>query len=659
MMPDDQLQPTVESRTDLHAEPIEDRQEELTPSAYLSVEITQEERDALETWLFDHLTQIEAQMAPVLQRLQRERNQFDGKMPGADHPYPGAFRVNYPVTRRKTREISNRLKQAYLDSDPIWAIDSDPDRPDLLELAQDTERGMDNVVDHELEAEDDLAQAVFEAALHGTGLLEPGWEYLEDERRDVEFYRGFDGLTPESLSDLLRFEQTYPNWREDKEALALHTKLAKGRDVHVEVTYTTQTRNQPRLRFIPSMTARVYPSVEGHAGLRTTSVYGYVKKYTKAELQDFLADGTIDQDGYDRVIQQVGEQGNTAAAEMDEYEVFHATIRYRLPGKERVSRYKVWQERKSKAILRLRGFPWWYNQPDLLALYIRQEEPGFFKPGLADDLKDDHVVLNAILNLFLNGADMVHAMRFKAKQGSVGEQHLLRGLWSPRLPMPYKDDPSEVDPMPMSTASLDPLVTSFELMRRQSDESTGTTSLQSGRESPTDPNAPGNKTALLLREAEPNLKEYIRSMQPGFREAGRWILWLYYQGVSLGWITEFPGLPDIPREMLPELANHLNPRALLFESDRAGQQQRDVGLLEVMAKAFPDRPDIIQEIAKVLLSRWDSYWSRKVKTMNLDAPPPTAEPTASPATAGVPENRLAGLMQPPNGNPLSLMAGMR
>ena len=171
-MPDD---PTVLQRTELESEPVKDRSEELTPSRYLDVAIAPEARVDLETWLHDHYTQITAEMSVVLERFERERNQFLGRMPGADHPYAGAFRVNYPITRRKVREISNRRKQAYLDSDPIWAVGTDPARPDLLEESQDVEAGLDTAVDHELEAEDDLSQAEFEGTLHGTGLLEPGW----------------------------------------------------------------------------------------------------------------------------------------------------------------------------------------------------------------------------------------------------------------------------------------------------------------------------------------------------------------------------------------------------------------------------------------------------------------------------------------------------
>ena len=650
--------PTVIPRTELEAEPIKDRAEELTPSRYLNVTLTEEVRAELETWLHDHLIQIESEMAGVLARWERERNQLLGQMPGADHPYAGAFRVNYPITRRKVREVSNRRKQAYLDSDPIWAVGTDPERPDLLAEAQDVEAGLDTAVDHELEAEDDLSQAEFESTLHGTGLLEPGWEYLEDVRRDVEFYAGFDGKTLQSLADLARFEQAYPNWHTEPVARKLHAQLARGRDVHVEVSYVTQTRNSPHLRFIPLASSRVYPAVEGGSGLRTTPVYGYVREYTKAELTDCLQAEVIDQDGYDRMLQQQGATGETARDEMERFEVFHATIRYQLPGDDRVVRYKVWQERESKAVLRIRGYPWWYNQPDLIPFYIRQEEPGFYKPGLAEDLKDDHVVLNVILNMFLNGADLVHSMKFKVKQKSPAEQHLLRGLWSPRLPMPYKDNPNEVEPMPMSAASLAPLVTGFELMRRQSDESTGTSSLQSGRESPTDPGAPGNKTAMLLMQVEPNLKEYIRSMQPGMREAGRWVLWLYYQGVSLGWIDHFPGLPDLPRERLPELAEHLNPRALLFESDRQGRQQRNLALLEIVTKVYAQRPEIIGEVMKVVLSQWDSEWARRAKSLNLEVMPPPS-PTPEAGGGGLPNlhavtSRLGSVAQG-NGAPQPLL----
>lgn len=653
---------TLNLRTDLT---ISDAPEiaDSSPLTYLAVTLDAEVRPELETWLRDHWDQIEVQMQDTLTRFVRERNQFDGKMPGADYPYAGAFRVNYPVTKRKVREVSNRRKQAYLDSDPIWAITTD--RPDLQEVAQDIEQGLDTAVDHDMESEDDLAQAEFESTLHGVGLLEPGWEYLEDTRRRVETYEGWDGKTIEAMQGLVDFETTYPDWREQPETRALHAKIATGKTQRFEASYVYPTRNQPTLRFIPAASSRVYPSTDGYAGLRTTPVYGYVKTFTHAELKELADQEFIDPEQYERLVR--GDKDSTKPVDqMQPYDLFIATIRYQLPGDARIMRYKVWQEKVTKAILRVRAYPWWYGEPDLIPLYLRQEEPGFYKPGLAEDLKDDHTVMNTLLNMFLNGADMVHAMKFKVKQGSLAERHLLRRAWSPHIPMPYEKDPSEVDPMPTSTASLDPLMSGLELMRRQGDEATGTTSLQSGRESPTDPSAPGNKTALLLQQVEPNTKEFIRSMQQGFRQAGRWVVWLYYQGTTLGWIDAMPGAEGIAVEELPELADALNPRAMLFEGDRVQRQQRNLALLELFLKVYAQRPDIIGQVFRVVLSQWDSEWARRSKGMDLELMPPQAPgmppggPAGAPATEGPSnlEQMTSQAMTEGNGSMMP-MGGMR
>src|SRR3990167_3949047 len=164
-----------------------------TPQGYLTVDLTDADRAKLEAWLKNHLEQIEAALADVHGRFEEEVNQFEGLMPGGDYPYPGAFRVNVPLTKKKVREVANRLKQAYLDSDPIWAIGG-ANVPQ--EITQQLERSLDDLVDHKLNALDDLSQALFEATLHGAGFLEPGWCYLEGQRRDVIAYAPFDGLTP-------------------------------------------------------------------------------------------------------------------------------------------------------------------------------------------------------------------------------------------------------------------------------------------------------------------------------------------------------------------------------------------------------------------------------------------------------------------------------
>ena len=629
---------------------------ETSPATYLQIDLEGEARTNLEKWVSDHWEQIESQMQDIFSRFVRERNAFDGKMPGADYPYPGAFRVNYPVTKRKVREVSNRRKQAYLDSDPIWAVTTD--RPDLQDVAQDVEHGLDTAVDHEMESEDDIAQSEFESTLHGCGLLEAGWEYLEETRRRVESYDGFDGKTIQSLQGLVDFETNYPNWRESPDGRKVHRQIEKGKAQRFEASYTTPTRNQPVLRYIPCASSRVYPATDGYAGLRTTPIYGYVKVFTQAELKDLSDQEYLDEGQYERLVKGPGDS-TKPTDQMEEYEVFIATIRYQLPGDDRILRYKVWQERITKVILRARAYPWWYGEPDLIPLYLRQEEPGFYKPGLAEDVKDDHTVMNVLLGMFLNGADMVHAMKFKVKQGSLAERHLLRRSWSPHIPMPYEKDPSEVDPMPSSTASLDPLVTGMELMRRNADEGTGTSSLQSGRESPTDPSAPAAKTAMLLQQVEPQTKEFIRSMQQGFRQAGRWVIWLYYQGTALGWIESMPGAEGVAPEDLPELADALNPRAMLFEGDRVQRQERNMALLEIFQKVYAQRPDVIGQVFRIVLSQWDSEWARRSKSMDLELMPPQPAAPTAPGTPQAPSQleQVTSQAMAPNGHE-SLLAGM-
>lgn len=628
----------------LAAEPVDPQDEEArTPQGYLAVDLTDADRQKLEPWLKNHLEQIETALAETHGRFAQERDQFEGLMPGGDYPYLGAFRVNVPITKRKVREVANRLKQAFLDSDPIWAVIS-PTLP--LELVEGVERGLDHQVDNELEAADDLSQSIFEAVLHGAGALEPGWVYWEDVVRDLAVYRGFDGFTAESLADLARFEQDYPDWRENSEARALHARLARGEEVRHEVTYRAPTVNQPALCHIDIKDVRAYPHLNHWLDLHRSPCYGYVKDYTRDELEALAADETID----DAVLGQVfGTDSKEASPReaMEDYEVFRGTIRYPLEGDDEPTRYKVWFERQNQKVLRIRGFPWWLNRPDLVFLHTRQEEPGLFKRGIAWDLVDTHTAANVTLSLYLNGADMANSMGWKTKAGSLAEAHLVNRHWSPHLPITWRTDPNEVDALPRQTAHLQPLVTAFELMRRQADEETQTTSLQSGRESPTDPSAPAAKTIALLQQVEPNTKEYLRSLEPGFRQLGTWVLWLLYQGKRLGWIDELPGFPGVPDELLPELAKQLQPRALLFEFDRASRLQTNNMVLGWISKLAPQA---VPHALRVAISQTNSQWSRLVDTLPLETPqlPPVSPGASSPAAVA-----------PPPGSPISPNGGPR
>lgn len=635
--------PMLADRTDVSSEPVSTSEDARSPQGYLVVALDEAQRTELEGWLELHLRQIEGEMAAVLARFEQERNQLEGRMPGGTHPYAGAFRMNYPVTKRKVRQLANRLKQAYLDNDPIWAVSSDLD--ELEPYAQDVEKALDRAVDNLLAVDDDLAQACFEAVLHGAGFLEPGWAYHEERVRQLERWQGFDGITGQSLRDLVRFEEQYANWREEPELRRLHSQVARGHDVEREVASTVATVNHPVLRFVDAHRIRVYPSVEGFEGLRDTPAYGYVQTYTRFQLEALAADGTIDAEQLASLFSAQRDDEDDARAQQEPVDIWHATVRRNLDGE--VARYKVWYAVKERRVLRCRAWPWWYWEPDLIPVYVRVEEPGFFKRGLAWDLVDDHEALNVLLNLFLNAGDMANALRLKAKEGSLAERYLLSGRYSPRLPVPYESNPNEVDTLDYPTGHLTPLLEGFELMRRQADESTSTTVLQTGRESPTDPDAPGIKTAMLLKQAEPDLKEYLRSAEPGFRQAGRWLVWLYHQGIGMGWIDGLPGLGTLPPEVLPLVAEHLQPRSVLFEFDRAGQQQRDLAMVQLFAKLFPFE---IDKAFRVLLSRWDSTWSRMADSFKLQPPQPQGPEAVAPTPMASPETLRTSSAPPTNGN---------
>lgn len=658
-LPTDQTELTLQQRTEVDAQDLPDDEQATHPVGYLTVEPSDADRHLLETWVWQHLDQIEKEMADVTARLENERRQYEGTMPAADYPYPGAFRINYPVTKKKSRELSNRAKQAFLDSDPIWAVDVGGHDEQLSKYAQRLEKSMDDLVRDQLEVVTSLSQALFESSLHGTGCLVPDWRYQEDVRRDVETYKGFDGIDPNSLRDLMEFEKNYPEWKDDKALRSIHVQLAKGETVTKEFTYTLPVQNHPVLSYISIKDARVYPETEGFEGLRTTPVYGYLRKYTRAQMRQFVKDETIEANQWERVLpgQQDDEQLDPKS-EQEPHEVFHATIRYQLSEDDRPVRYKVWLERKSKVILRLRAFPWWYHEPDLIPLYTGDESPGFFKPGLAWDLKDDHIVLNVLMNMYLNGVDLANSMRFKAKERSPGYAYILARKWSPHVPIPYKDSGDEVQQFGVETGHLQSLVESIELMRRNTDEGTGTSALQSGRESPTDKRAPATKSLLLLQQVEPTLKEHLRSLEPGMKQAGKWILWLYYQGIALNWLPNFPGMPDIPHELLPQLAEKLQPRALLFEFDRVNRVETNLAVMKIVAEMFPQDLPVV---ARIAISQMNSQWARSVDQLKLQLPPPPPPPGAAPGTNGAaqPASATPGNGAPPMDGRLAELAQMR
>ena len=630
----------MEPREFISSEPVEKGEDTFSPSGYLAITIKDEVREKFEKWMGSHLSAIKQAMGEELARFEEEKNQHDGKVTAGDYPYSGAFRVAYPLTKKKSREASNRNKQAYLDSDPIFAVtySGDMKGEEGAKLADRIERGLDTAIDSHLECLDDFAHAIFNATLHGIGILIPSWKYQEAIRKDLEKWRGFDGLTEASMTDLIRFEDQYPDWNKTPDLKSIHIRLEKGETVEREITFKEPVRNCPDFLSVDPWNVRVYPWVDGYEGLRSTPCYGYVQKFRLYELQEMQEAGQLDEGAVERLIKKrQPDLPDDADSQNEEYEVFIGTCTYSLESDERAI-YKVFYEVESGTLLRVRSFPWWYGEPDLIPLYIREEEKGFYKRGLAWDLKDDTLILTVLLCMYLNGVDMANSMRLRVKDKSLAQRHLLSGKWSPRLGIPWKGSPNEVDSLAQPMAHLSSILESMSVMAKNADNSTNTSEYQSGRESPNDPTAPASKVALLLKQVEPNQKEFIRSLEPSFRKVGRYLLWLYYQGLKLGWIKEIPGAEGVTADDIAKVKDNLNPRALLFEAEKSDELQRNSAVIALLEKHLPGSP-LFTRALKMLLSSMGSQWARIVNSL-----PPEAFQPAPPAQPPVPG--MGGGMKP-------------
>lgn len=645
----------MEPREFISSEPVEKGEDTFSQAGYLTVKLKEDQREKFEKWLDSHVTAITQAMGETLSRFEEERNQFEGKIAAGDYPYPGVFRVAHPLTKKKSRDVSNKLKQAYLDSDPIFAVtySGDMKGEEGAQLADRIERGLDTGIDSNLECLDDLANATFNATLHGMGALVPGWKYQESTRKDLEKWRGFDGLTEASMQDLIRFEDTYPDWNKHPDLKSIHVRLERGEMVEREITFKEAVKNSPDFLSIEPWNVRVYPWVDGYEGLRSTPAYGYVEKYRLYELQEMVEAGQLDEDSIERLVKKRAEDlPDDADQQNEEFEVFIGTVNYALESDDR-GLYKVFFEVESGTLLRCRAFPWWYGEPDLIPLYIREEERGFFKRGLAWDIKDDTLILTVLLCMYLNGVDRANSLQFRVKDKSLAQRHLLSGKYNPRIGIPYKESPAEVDSFPQSMTHLSSILEAMAMETKNADDGTSTTELQSGRESAQDPTAPASKVALLLKQVEPNQKEFIRSLEPSFRKIGRYLLWLYYQGLKLGWIKEIPGAEGVTAEDIAKVKDNLNPRALLFESDRNQEFQKDTAVMQILEKYLPGSP-LFTRALKMLISGAGSKWARIVNSLPPEAfqPPPPQKPALPGMPGGGNGAAIPGMKPGGNGMPM-------
>jgi hypothetical protein len=554
-------------------------------------------------------------------------NQYDGKVVADDL---AQFNLNKNVTKVKVDAVVTAAKEAFFESDPIFAVTPRPgfykkNGQEICVMQQDF---LDYKIDNlPFEPEMDL---VFHSAVNkGTGVLKLFHDIDREPRRREETYDAkmvpiMDPLTGQPVIDpktqlpamqnqgFIDFMDNWPNAPKDYPELV--EALFKGESITFVADYKETVYNDPRPKYIDLKDFYVRKNVNGYAGLKKTRLIAERQNFTYWELKGEEADGK-----FEDIDKLIGEKDGNKKKNYEnlDFDIFECVFYFKLdPSDKQETKIVFWISEKDFIVVGCILYPYYTIPAYYLPFYIKKKKTGFYQPGLAEDLTDNNLAENAILNATLTGAHITNTVTPITKNNEVHLQFLEKRF---AHGVPLNAAPNEVSFLnaSMRPTDINGLVMLLQYLVQGDDDITRVSSLMSGRETGFDPNAPASKTAALLQQSGRGVNDYIRHLIPSFNEIGYILLNMYYQMAKDG--KEYTIRPEnvvtgnpfgILRRADMVARTNIQAKAFAFEQDKVNEKVLDLSLYQAIRTEplIAKNPDAVYTILKNLVDNWSVKW---------------------------------------------------
>lgn len=655
------------------------------PIYYEKLKLEKEQKDRIIKEILDEYDEIV---------IERDEKKLDQKWDDLDAQYRGEvvaddrrmFNLCRKITKIKVKRIAGKIMKAFMDSDPIYSVSPRPEfaRSGGDEVCEKQQDFLDDRLDN-LPFRKPMGQVAHSTTLKGTGFMKIYHLIKSEKRKREEEYTGTPGkgekpipvgvgqdgrpitILNDGMNEFLR------NWPDALKDYPGYVKqLMEGKKIRFVCNYTEVTYNDPAFKCINLKDFFARISCDGYEGLKTTRTTLERQEYTYWDLVREQRRGFfwgIDDLLYKDKEQKIKEDKFENKIYDDIYECVHYTKLQDTDDEE--TKIVCWISKSKKVMIGAIAYPYYAIDCYYVPFYIGDEFTGLYGPGVGEDMTDSNLAENAILNNILEGAYMRNTITPVVDENSAIVTQFLEKTWTHGIPM-TKSQGETVDFLQkyMQQMDIPGMLNLMQYLVQGDDDTTGVSSLMSGRESPIDPNAPAAKTIALLNESGENVAEYIKSMAPSFNIVGYILLQMYFQMATDG----------VKYQPKPERVVGSNPFSQMTRADMAAKT-----MLQVNASGFDFNrveaakknlafyqtfrqdpiiaryPQAVYIMAKQVIKSWGDDW-RVLADQLLPPPEQFAREQAVNAAKGVAmfvqteltKAKMTG--QPPQFDPNALMA---
>ena len=562
------------------------------------LELTDEQKSRLKGWLKSRLNEWKQDTAELHQRLEEDNDLVEGVVMETDFPFEGCSNVHVPVTEMYMEVYKSVEKRSILGADLLWYGETDVD--ELKDLLAEIEEMMNYKARHEWNIEKTLSQVFWTTNRDGLGIIQCTWAEEYEFARDVILLTSEEDFLaefPEPADAGLDEAEYYQLWQYVLE------NASEDMPVEVPITFEKLTYYGCKGEVVELIDFVTFPAAV--PDIKSEACRGYGKRFylRKGQIRKRRDDEVFYEDAAGRLLSKQG-KGNyrnsyTQAKDdveglkrsnKDDLEFFELAIRGRLDGDgdevgER--QFLVTYSLEHDELMACFEYP--YRVP-FYALFRINERPGrLIGRSIPQKTRDMNDEIDTQHNQRINARTISAVPSFKAQINAKKELDpmLNNNKWRPGGIFWLTDfqtfDQFRVQPVDQGESMAEEQ-NDFKILDLYLGSAVA---LLSGGAAPGDPNAPGNKTAIMIQQSNLRMDDPLAELREGVSELGDICLSHLYQfgPPILAYQSEIAGGGRESRTLHKKFLRrgiHLNMRGITVTENPDAEMQKKFQLYQIL-----------------------------------------------------------------------------
>lgn len=569
----------------------------------------------------------------LVKKWQKARDQYNGVVEDKDFPWEDSSNLHIHITSMAV-DILNTKAQAQMFVSPMMLLRPLPGQTgdDLYKDIALKEKFLDYKVQQEIEIEEKTDPIYQDAINIGTGIAKISYlRKIDYEAMVSEVYES----TPE---DIRNFKNDFKN---DKDT-SVYRKYLKDligggteeKPVGIPIEAWMQSDeivyDNPQISYVKLDDLHIRPDINN---IENQRIIAEDIKFTWTELCNHVATGYIHNK---QILADLREKYKIDYYKRI-YDAREVITYYDYEKTDRPKRVVITYLTDEKRIIRAITFPYYHRKPYYVFYYIKRVPGSIYGEGLAERLEYTNKGLNNLWNQTVDAGTLRNAPAFKAVK-SVGFDPSIK-RWGPAV-IWWVSTIADVEAFPIYGQSAE-VLNIISRLERYGEWQSGVSAYATGRESPSDPNAPASKAYMLLKESNLRLNKMIRQLHKGNQQLFMMCDKLIYQYTKrdnlLFMVTKGENIETVPisKKLLGMKVNYI-PQLSDITVNKELQKEQDMRFGQYLMPLLAAVPTAQRTILEIQIRNQGGAWEKEMdKLLPVGTVPQQVLPGGMGAAAGV------------------------